>query len=213
MSGHSLPAAYQGAWCEVKTADNELIAVGRVKTIMPKYMIISDNGYKMPETEPGTLVKIIVFKPGKEIMVCIGNVYISEDSGLSIVNIISLVNNEKRSFFRVATNIKTTAVYRTSPKEIYPSETGITVLDMSLNGLKFKSEAEIAENTVIGVKLDLKNKKSLMLSCEVVRVIGEKSEGSLKYGCRIIDSEEDRTDDICMFLFDRLREFIKNNMF
>ena len=100
MNSFLLPDEYRGAWCEVKTADNELIAVGKIKVIMPKYIIINDGGHKMPEVEPGTLVKINVFKSGSEIRVCIGNVYISENTELSIVNVISLVNSEKRSFFR-----------------------------------------------------------------------------------------------------------------
>jgi hypothetical protein len=175
-------------------------------------MIINDGSYKMPEVEPGTLVKINVFKPGTEIMVCIGNVYISESTELSIVNVISLVNSEKRSFFRVATSIKTTAAYRPSPKDVYPTETEITILDMSLNGLKFKTAAELEENTVVGVKLDLKNKKTLVLSCEVVRLIGEKKDGFQKYGCRIIDDEGTWSEEICAFLFERLRIFIKNNI-
>lgn len=212
MNSFLLPDEYRGAWCEVKTADNELIAVGKIKVIMPKYIIINDGGHKMPEVEPGTLVKINVFKSGSEIRVCIGNVYISENTELSIVNVISLVNSEKRSFFRVSTSIKTTAFYRPSPKDIYPTETNITVLDMSLNGLKFKTAAEIEENTVVGVKIDLKNKKTLMLSCEVVRLIGEKKDGCQKYGCRIIDDEGGQIDDICTFLFERLRSFIKNNI-
>lgn len=211
MKDLSLPAEYQGAWCEVKTADNELIAVGRIKTVMPKYIILSDKNQKMPLIQQGTLVKLNVFMPEKEIRVCIGNVYISNESELSFVNIISLVNNEKRNFFRVDTHIKTLALYRASDRDLYPTETEITILDMSLNGIKIRSSVDIAEHTVIGVKLQLKNKKEVMLSCEIVRTIGEKKDGFQKYGCRLMTDENKYNDDLCSYLFDRQREFIKNN--
>lgn len=212
MKDLSLPVEYEQSWCEVKTAENELIAVGRIKTIKPKYMIIYDKDHKMPSIQIGTLVKINVFNPNKEIRVCIGNIYIVSGSELSLVNVISLVNNEKRNFFRVKTDIETEAIYREYSRQRYPSKTDITILDMSLNGLQFKSTIDFKKNDVVGIVLKFKHKKEkgIIINCEIVRLIDEKKDGYQNYGCRIVMDENIDIDTICTFLFDKQREFISH---
>lgn len=206
MKDLSLPAEYEGAWCEVKSADNELLAVGKIKTVRPKYIIVSDKN--IPMIRQGNLVKINIFSPGKEIRVCIGNVYLVTADEISFVNIISLVNNEKRNFFRLDTCIETTGLYRENERKLYPTETALTVLDMSLSGMKIRTDRDFSEGTVIGVKIRLKSKKEIMVNCEVVRIIGTTRDGLVKYGCRYITDEDMDLESICAFLFDKQREFI-----
>lgn len=209
MSGYNLPEEYMEAWCEIKTAENVLIGIGRVTKIEEKYIIIADKSKELPVVEPGTLMKINLFSPGKEIRVCIGNMYISSKSEISIVNVLSFVYSEKRNFLRMDTSIETTASYRLNPRNLYPDETEVIVKDMSLSGMRFESETVFPINTIVGVNLKLKGKKEYCIKCQVVRLIGTTNEGFYNYGSKIIFEQDESSELFCSYMFEQEREFIK----
>lgn len=214
MSDLSLSKDFEGSWCEIKTAENALVAVGKLRTVAPKYIIIEDKEKEIPAFEAGVLLKINLFMPQTEPRVCIGNVYTSSKKELSLVNVISLVNQEKRNFVRVDTNIKTKAVFRKNERSLYPNEADVTVLDMSISGMRIKSTEDFVLNSVIAVKLELKAKKDAMIHCEVLRITEKNpGEGIKKYGCRFVYEENDDTDLVTDFLFEKQREFIRTSAF
>lgn len=214
MADLTLKKEFEGSWCEIKTAENALVAIGKLREVEPKYIIVEDKEKEIPNFEPGILLKVNLFKPQEEPRVCIGNVYTSSKKELSLVNVLSLVNQEKRNFVRVDTHIVTKALYRKNERALYPSEADIVIMDMSISGMMIKSATDFAVKSVVGIKLNLKSKKDAMVNCEVVRLIGDKVEnGENKYGCRFIYDENDDTDLVTDFLFEKQREFIRSSAF
>lgn len=212
MSDLSLPVEYENSWCEIKTLENILIAVGKIKKIAPKYIIVSDKNKKLPLIQPGTLIKFNIFSPEKEPKVVLGNIYTSSKNELSVVCTICLVNTGKRNFFRVETEIDAVAVYRPNERRIYPDEVDVVILDISVSGMQFKSTTSFKPKTIIGIKFKPDGKKEILCQCEIVRVISRNEDGTYNYGCRLLTDEMGNINLLYNFMFDKQQEFIlKNN--
>ena len=214
MSNLPIPEEYTGSLCEIKTKENSLISTGRIKEISEKYIKIANKDKDMQIVDYGTLIKINVFNTKLGFRVLVGNVYTSSRSELSIVSIISLVECERRNFFRVDMSMNSKALFKEDESSDKTDETDIIIKDMSLSGIRFISKYSFKTGTPIVIEANLSNKKDISIHCRIVRIINEKdSEGYTNYGCEIIHStgDDDDTDILCSFLFQKQREFLSGN--
>lgn len=214
MSILPIPDEYTGSLCEIKTMENALISTGRIKEISAKYIKIANKDKDMQIVDYGTLLKINVFNTKLGFRVLVGNVYTSSRAELSIVSIVSIVDCERRNFFRVDMSLNSKAVFTENANGGKTDETYIIIKDMSLSGLRFISKYSFQTGMLIMVEAKLSRKKDTSIWCRIVRIINEEdNEGYINYGCEIIHStgDNDDTDTLCSFLFQKQREFLSGN--
>lgn len=208
-----LQKEYESSVCEIKTMENALIATGRLKEIAPKYIKIANKNKDLMIVDYGTLIKINVFNAKLGFRVLVGNVYTSTKGEISIVSVVSLVDHERRNFFRVDMNQEAKAVFREKPTERRTMETKVTIKDMSLSGVRFESRYDFQPNTIVVIETILNKRHPSNLKCKVVRLIGERKNDRGQYGCELVydDTNHDDTDALCSFLFLKQREFLNNS--
>mgnify|MGYP000892613451 CR=1 FL=1 len=100
-----LPIEYIASVCEIKTLANELVATGTIQEITPEYIEVSDKTGFMSITPYGIPVKMNVFNSKNGFRVLAGKVYTSNPKFLRIVDVITLLDCERRHFFRVEVNM------------------------------------------------------------------------------------------------------------
>lgn len=208
MSELPIQKEYEGSVCEIKSMDNELIAIGKIKEVTEKFLKISNNKRELQVVDYGTPIKINVFNAKIGFRVLVGTVYISTRKEMSVDSIYNLVERERRNFFRVDMEIPAKIIFKdSSSKE--PVETEVTIMDMSLSGIRFKTEYEFDVNKVFSVELALNKKGVSSFSCQVLRIIDFK-DNLYQYGCEFVYSKSEDADLLCSFLFKKQREFLNN---
>ena len=161
MAELPMPKDYEGSVCEIKTMENELIAIGKIKEISQKYIKINNEKKELQIVDYGTSIKVNVFNGKNGFRVLVGNVYTSTKSDMSVDNVINLVDKERRNFFRVDMEISAKVVFKKTAMDMYPTEADVTIMDMSLSGLRFKTPYTFSENHTLSIELNLnKNKNS-----------------------------------------------------
>ena len=206
MDNLPIPIEYEGSVCEIKTMHNELVATGTISIISQKYIIMTSKHKDFPLVDYGSLIKVNVFNTRQGFRVMVGNVYTSTSAELSIVSIVSLVDHERRNFFRVDLELPANMKARAEDKS--EQEYTITIKDMSLSGLRFQTKDRFAEGTPIKVELNLSRRKLFELDYRIVRLISEDIHHNIQYGCELVSAEADATDYLCSFLFQKQREFL-----
>ncbi|MGN1482113.1 flagellar brake protein [Porcipelethomonas sp.] len=205
MSELPIAKEYEGSVCEIKTMENSLIAIGKIKDVTEKYVRIINKKKELKVVDYGKLIKVNIFNTQIGFRVIVGNVYTSTRGEISIVSVVSLTNKERRNFFRVDMDLDAKAYSSFSSKAV-----DIKVLDMSLSGLRFSAPKEFGIGSMISVELDLNKKKNLTFPCKIVRVIGENKEDEFQYGCEFVSGKNDNSDALCSFLFQKQREFLNS---
>jgi len=203
---------YAESVCEIKTMDNLLMAIGKIKEVTDKYIKIYSNKKELRVMDFGEIVKINIFNTKLGFKVIVGNVYTSTKGEMSVMNVSILTNKERRNFFRVDMNVDGKVIYR---KRGPSKEADIKILDMSLSGLRFKSENEFQEGTIVSVVIKLTPNgrgmgKEHTFPCEIVRIIPNEDENMFQYGCKYTGNHEESSDALCSFLFKMQREMLNS---
>ncbi len=209
MSKIPIQKEYEGSVCEIKTMANELIAIGRIKEVSSKILKIHNNKKELQIVDYGTPIKINVFNAKIGFRVLVGSIYTSTPKEMAIDSVYNLVEKERRNFFRVDMDIPAKVIFKKSPRDMYPTETDVTIMDMSLSGLKFRTEYEFKVNKTFSIELSLDQKKYSSFQCQVIRIIDVEEERYL-YGCEFVYSKSEDADLLCSFLFKKQREFLNN---
>lgn len=200
---------YEESVCEIKTMENELIAIGKIKEISEKYVRIYNKNKELKVVDYGKLIKVNIFNTQIGFRVIVGNVYTSTRSELSIVGVSSLVDRERRHFFRVDMDLGAKLLFK--GKAFSNDEIEIRVLDMSLSGLRFKTTRNFNVGDMVSVELDLNKKKNLNFPCKIVRSIeGDNDSEEYQYGCEFTGKQNESSDALCSFLFQKQREFLNS---
>lgn len=203
---------YAESVCEIKTMDNLLMAIGKVKEVTDKYVKLYSKKKELRIMNFGEALKVNIFNTKLGFKVIVGNVYTSTRGELSMINISVLTDKERRNFFRVDMELDAKVIYR---KRGPSKEADVKVLDMSLSGLRFKSELEFAQGSIVSLVLKLTSNgrgigKEFTFPCEIVRIIPNEDENMFQYGCRYTGDNADSSDALCSFLFKKQRESLNN---
>ncbi|MGN0620677.1 MAG: PilZ domain-containing protein [Porcipelethomonas sp.] len=199
---------YEGSVCEIKTMDNALISVGKIKEVTSKYVKIANKKKELLIVDYGTKLKVNIFNTNLGFRVLLGNVYTSTKSEISLVSMISLVDRERRNFFRVDMDLEARAVFKKTAMDMYPTEADITILDMSLSGIRFRINSQLDIGKIVNVELDLNKKRLSCFRCKVLRMIDTEVISEYMYGCEFLHKQSEDTDVLCSFLFQKQREFL-----
>lgn len=199
--------AYEGSVCEIKSMDNELIAIGRIKEITTEYIKIMSDKKELNMVDYGTPVKINLFNARIGFRVLVGSVYTSTRMEMTLNSVYNLVDKERRNFFRVDMYIPARILYSKSPRDEFMTEDSIIILDMSLSGLKFKTNSVFEMDSTFTIELKLNPKKKSVFQCKIIREIETKDNHNC-YGSEFVYSKSEDADMLCSYLFKKQREFL-----
>jgi hypothetical protein len=95
-----------GCLCEIKTMDNEFLALGRVGSYQSEEKtleVVACDDVLMPSAPYATKVKVSVFTKKRGFLLMEGFTYITHKSFWRLYDVSSLGENERRSYFRLKT--------------------------------------------------------------------------------------------------------------
>lgn len=202
-----LPMEYKGSICELRTSRNEIIAAGTISDISEDYIEIAGRGGPMNRMAYGVDVKINVFNMKMGFRVLAGKVYISTAEFMRVSDIISLLDYERRHFFRVNTNVPAqmalTAPDKNTPEKFHE----VRVVNLSLGGAMVVCPVEFEAGAAVTIKFNLGG-GSMAIRCNIKRV-GETERKTRFYGCQFLNLKNHEADALCAFIFQRQREQIR----
>lgn len=214
-----LKKTYEMSVCEVKTMSNELLIAGYISKVTDEYLQISSNkGDILPLIPYNNSLKISIYNTKQGFKILAGTCYLSTDTMLRVVNVDNLQDFERRSFFRVNTQLGATIYYVKNDDVTGNQETHeikVNVENLSLSGLLF---TPIDEKYVFNMKdvivadLMLPSGRASTVkttfSCRICRI--EQMPGKeKKYGCEFFNFSEKQSDNLCAFIFEAQREMLK----
>ncbi|MGN0605712.1 MAG: PilZ domain-containing protein [Oscillospiraceae bacterium] len=208
-----LPSNYVDSLCEVKNMTNHIIARGKIVEIDDESIKIADKDGNMNLVSYNVEVKVNIFNRKHGFRVIIGKVLTSTPNEMKITDIISLVESERRNFFRVdicnPTNMYVADTF-IEAKVTEPDE--VVINDISLSGLRIETKKELKMDTVVWIEMQIKN-RVYFWQCKIMRITFFKELGVYHYGCQfVVDDDESSkgNDALCSYIFQKQREQINN---
>lgn len=210
----ALPEQYLFSPCEVTTMENDLLLVGGVVDIGEDYVQLGptreDN---LPLLRYNTTVKFAVRSVQAGIMILVGTVYTSTDQVLKLVDVVSLQEFERRSFYRVPIDDLHGKLLPLKEDDHIVAGQGsmpVDVINISLSGilLDIKEDvlsAQIGDRFLMELSLPKGNQLLKIKVCRVQR----SSHNSKSYGCEFYDVSQKQADIICGYIFEKEREIIR----
>lgn len=186
--------------------ENGLIATGIIAQIEKDYIQINEKNCLFPLLSYGTMLKVNIFNSKVGFRVIIGTVLSTSIRFIKLVDVSSLLDYERRNFFRIETD-QPAYLVEEQPDGSCNIVCGIVIRDISLGGILFEANSD--EKFRIGQKLAVKLKLSrisLVLSMRVKRIIPPDKNPVTQYGCEFEGVSDAQTDAICIYIFQRQRE-------
>ncbi len=219
----ALPREYINAVCEIKSMDNDLLCVGHIiKTDNEALEIAAREGGRLPLLQYRMPVKVFVYSSKMGTRILVGNVYLSTENFMRAEEVRSLQNFERRSAFRVNTNVsgrlslllseEEQSVFDATLGRLTPEETehmlaratfDVRVADISLAGVRLQSATALAVGT--RYILEFKLLEANMSLCLRVQRNVRMPNGEIHYGCTFFDVSERQVDVLCKELFQMQR--------
>ena len=208
--------SYIGCACEVYSADNDLLAISKMKAVRTEPCLTvelgSSDGDYMPKLSAGTEIKICLISNKLGFMGLYGRVYIVHDNFWRVDEVRLLGDQERRGYFRVKNN---------SPARISPVSDDFKASDVcdtvyqgivtnvSLSGILFTVDVDkclFKADTRLRVSGFCVGESPYRFTvfCRVRRVTQHPNGGRL-YGCEFEKLENKESDKLCQALFAQQR--------
>ncbi len=208
--------------CEIKTMDNEFLAIGRISAYLPKnnsIEIVSCDGSDLPSMRYETKIKINIFGSKSGFLGLEGYVYIANSSFWRLYNVSSLGENERRSYFRIKISSRAEVEEITEQDQLendgqeaadeqtvrYPC----TVMSVSISGTLIAIDDESC-NFQVGSMLQInafsvgEGGQAFTLKCRVKRSENHERLGKL-LGCEFTDLNDKEIQSLCQAIFAQQR--------
>lgn len=205
-------ADYVGCACEVKTMENDLLVIGKIRAVLDdengqSIEIISSDGDRLPTAAYGIPVKVNLYSSKLGFLGLGGKVYITHESFWRINDITTFGENERRSYFRIKvhTHAEVTGPDKTNTIRTFKC----TVTSVSLSGVLIALDDDDSffspgtEVYIHGLKV-MEGYDSFDVKCVVCRTDEHHSLGRL-YGCRFVDMSMKETDRLYQEIFAKQR--------
>lgn len=208
----AIPENYLNSVCEIKAMNNKPLASGTISVITADYIQIQFKEDDMILLPPNTVVKVSILNAKLGFRVVVGKVYVGNRDFIRIVEIITLVDFEKRDFFRIAIN-EYTVFYDEiiTPEETYYSKaipTKVLISNISLSGIYFFCPKRLGLGEKIYVVIDLSSGRSIF-PCIVRRIEEDTEEDIYGYGCEFVDHNQRQSDNLYRYIFEKQLSFLK----
>lgn len=206
---YQLPIEYKSSVCEIKTLQNELLSTGIISAIDPEYLEISGRTGIMPLLKFRDEIKLSIFNHKYGFRVLNALVYISNRKFMRVFDTQSILDYERRNFFRVDTHINAEILlFRGKDlKDSVPKES-VVVCNLSLGGAKLLTKIELEEDEIFQLHLPI-NGKDCVFTCRVHRV-ESKNPGTWLCSCEFLEYSDKQSDVLCAYLFQCQRVYLKN---
>ena len=209
-------ADYVGCACEVKTMENDLLLVGKLRNVInddngQALEIVSSDGEDMPTAAYGIPVKINVFNSKLGYLGLGGKVYITHNKFWRINEISSLGENERRGYFRIKIHSHAEVIGPDKTNAVKPFKCVVT--SISLSGLLIAVDDEDcyfrigSELEVHGLRVG-DGQEIFSVKCTVMRVDEHHSLGKL-FGCQFVEMKGKEADRLCQEIFRKQRQDIQ----
>lgn len=208
-----------GNLCEIKTEQNDLLMVARVASVDPEddtriTIVSAQEDERLPLMAYHTPVKIVSFANKQSFLLLRGYVYISTSSLLTLVDVKTAQDHERRRYFRLNANITAHAVLQ---RELLAGEDTeeetlvLTLHDISLGGARIGSSRALKPGEHLLISFELLDKK-MEFCCRVCREIPTRrtTSNQRQYGCEFINFSTRQIDQLCNILFKMQRIEIRN---
>lgn len=202
--------SYIDSICEVKTVENQLIAKGTITDVNDDYLEVTyrDEVHLLP---PDSQVKISIVNKKLGFKVVVGKVYVGTNQFVRIIEIITLMDFEKRDYFRIAIDEKA-VFYREKLTAYETNFTQLPAIDISLNnislcGVFILCNEKLQIGDTIYILLELARGKEIF-PC-VIRRICNNEEGISGYGCEFINHTQRQSDELYRYIFDKQLSYLK----
>lgn len=213
--------SYVSSACEIKTINNELFATGYISEVNEDQVTIRDRYGQLPISEYGRIVKVCVYNYQLGFRVLVGKVYTSTNDFIQVVEVIPLIEYERRNFFRVSVNIPGTVRRRASDAEeeeqelfpgIIPPTVDVTphqvvIRDISLGGVLVETREDFGEGEKLRVSFKMRQTDA-HFKCVSRRKITPEGESILRIGCEFEALNNALSSELCAFIFQKQREQI-----
>lgn len=202
---------YFDSLCEIKSFDNKIIiSRGKITETEGNTLKVTDRSGGIVPLSFNTQVKINVFNSKTGFCVLVGNVLTSTESEVKITDVISLVEHERRQFFRVDLKTHTNAYIANTLVEANVAEPmDIVVTDLSLSGVRIETKTELKIGSTIWIEFNNIRNKNYLWQCSVVRIVEYEQLDVFHYGCQFIFEDSKENDVLCSYLFQKQREQLK----
>ncbi|MGI5985276.1 MAG: PilZ domain-containing protein [Clostridiales bacterium] len=204
-------ANYVGCFCEVKTMDNDLLLLGKIRAVLDDdgqaLEIVSSDGEEMPSAAFGIPVKINVFSNKHGYLGLGGKIYIAHNSFWRINEITSFGDNERREYFRIKTHSNAEVIGPDKTNTIRTFKCVVT--SISLSGLLIAVSDEDCyfqkgtELEVKGLRVG-EGQEVFNVACTVRRIDEHRALGKL-YGCQFLNLGRRESDRLCQEIFAKQR--------
>lgn len=196
---------FEGCTLEVLQNNNNMMGTGAVSLITDKKIVIKNKGQSPLPALPNDILKLNVFSPKKGFKVWECRCVSSDINELIVVNVVLLTEGNKRTFFRVKTDIRAKLEVVDEERSMMildPMNLIVTVLDISIGGLMFETDQvfELGDQVLINLEL---YRELTKLECVVVRAV--KRNGCYEYGCKFFDYSLRQGDMLAKFVVDHQR--------
>lgn len=208
---------YIGSSCEVKTLENDLLFLGKVRGVSDNLSlsidIVSSDGSPLMGSKYGVPVKISIFKNTSNMMIIGGKVYMANSDFWRISNVSQYQNYERRGFFRVQANSDGfVSVEAEEGQEIDESMLcRAKAINVSLSGVLFTSPQKFSKYDILllsSVRL-ADEKTPFTFRCQLVDDITETPKGEYAHRCKFLEMGQRESDRLCKAIFYMQRETIK----
>lgn len=209
-----LPQDYLSSVCEIKTLQNSLLATGTLHRITDEYIEIAAKVGSMGLAEYKTAVKINIYNSSLGFKVLVGEVYTSSQDYLRVINLDTLVEYERRNFFRVEVTMHTIVqedlpAAEEGEEAQEPEDYPAMINNVSLSGFLFTSQRRLDVNKRYILKIKLMRRHCTFKF--LIKHEYEIGDGRYQYGCAFLEGSPGATDNLCAFIFQKQRESINRN--
>jgi hypothetical protein len=215
----ALPQEYIGSLCEIKSINNESLAVGSIIKIDNEALeVAAAEGDRMPLLQYRTPVKMFVNNLRLGTFILVGIAYLSTENFARIEEVKPLQEFERRRAFRVNTDVMGEMSLLMTETELaalsaepagpggethgeaaFSDIVAVRIVDISLTGLRLQTDSRLRPGARYYVEFKLLG-KTTGLCLRVQRRI-ESPGGSLQYGGIFFDFSERQMDMLCKDLF------------
>lgn len=207
-----ISSSYINSICEVKTIKNERIAKATITEINDEYLEVTycDEIHLLA---PDTRVKISIMNEKLGFKVIVGKVYVGTNNFVRIVEVITLMDFEKRDFFRII--ISENALMYKEKVSAYESNfttkpsTNILINNISLCGAFFICKEKLNLEDKVYLLIELSRGKEIF-PC-VIKRITKNEDKSYGYGCQFLDQNQQQNDELYKYIFDKQIQYLKRN--
>lgn len=199
---------YRGSICEIRSNRNELLAVSVISEIGEDYIKVRAKGSRMRLFDCGMDLKISIYNHKLGLMVLICACLTSTRDELKVVDIYPIVNQERRTHFRVEAEI----IARISRDKTFEESKKVVIKDISLCGLLIMTTDKIDIDEYKWIELNVDG-RPMSFEFHVIREFYDDNSSVRKFGCEIDPGNGGDGDKLCAYIFKLQRQAVNNNKY